>query len=160
MATGGNAQISNSTIAPNTALSRGSGISATEHSCQIQLQSTIVSNNGTAGDANNVWAFPDSVSGANDLIPNAAGLPSSMRADTLTAAPLLQPLAYNAGPNLTHAIGDGSPAIDAGNDAIGLVFDQRGEPFMREVGAAADIDALERQPIPDEIFHSGFDENF
>ena len=137
MLDGGNAQISNSTIAFNQASFRGAGISASEYSYSIDLESTIV--------ANNVWAFPDSVSGANNLVPNAPGLPAEMPSDTLTADPLLLPLADNGGATQTHALGDGSPAIDAGNDAIGLVFDQRGDGFLREVGAAADIGAFETQ---------------
>jgi hypothetical protein len=145
MLDGGNATISNSTIAFNQASFRGAGISASEYSYQIDLESTIVSNNTTGSDANNVWAFPDTVSGANNLVPNAPGLPAEMPGDTITADPLLQPLANNGGATQTHALGDGSPAIDAGNNTIGLVFDQRGDGFLREVGAAADIGAFETQ---------------
>ncbi|MEP7042913.1 MAG: choice-of-anchor Q domain-containing protein [Dokdonella sp.] len=145
MLDGGNAQISNSTIAFNQASFRGAGISASEYSYQIELQSSIVANNTTGSDANNVWAFPDTVSGANNLIPNAPGLPAAMPSDTLISDPLLQPLANNGGTTQTHALGDASPAIDSGNNAIGLVFDQRGDGYWREVGAAADIGAFEAQ---------------
>ncbi|MBA8888626.1 hypothetical protein FHW12_002859 [Dokdonella fugitiva] len=157
MLDGGDASFSNSTIAFNTAASRGAGISAGEYTYQIELQSTIVANNDTVGAANNVWAFPDTVGGANNLVPNAGG-PATMPADTITADPLLQPLANNGGATPTHALGDGSPAIDAGNNAIGLVFDQRGEGYPREAGVAADIGAYERQPVvSDVIFADGFD---
>jgi hypothetical protein len=156
---GSETHISNSTIAFNQAASRGAGISATEYTYQLELQSTLVSNNLTAGDANNVWAFPDTVSGANNLVPNAPGLPGEMPDDTLVGDPLLQPLADNGGATQTHALGVGSPAIDAGNDAIGLVFDQRGDGFPREVGAVADIGAFEQQAAadPDLIFKTGFE---
>jgi hypothetical protein len=151
----GNAQISNSTIAFNQASFRGAGVSATYYSYQIDLQSTIVSNNATGDDANNVWAFPGTVSGANDLVPNAPGLPAEMPADTIVDDPLLQPLADNGGTTMTHALGDGSPAIDRGNDAAGLVFDQRGDGFLREVGDSADIGAFEAQGAPPPSYSIG-----
>ena len=155
MLDGGNAQISNSTIAFNQASFRGAGISASEYSYSIDLQSTIVANNTTGSDANNVWAFPDSISGADNLVPNAPGLPAEMPPDTLTADPLLLPLADNGGATQTHALGGASPAIDAGNDAIGLVFDQRGDGFLREVGASADIGAFETQSAQPQTYTIG-----
>lgn len=158
MVDGGNAGFHNSTIAFNTGGTRGAGISAGEYSYSIELQSTIVANNQTAGSPADVWAFPETVSGANNLVQHASG-PAQMPSDTLTADPLLLPLADNGGATPTHALGKGSPAIDAGNDAIGLVFDQRGEGFDREVGAAADIGAYEQQAGTDTdvIFKDGFD---
>jgi len=58
-------------------------------------------------------------------------------------------LADNGGLTPTHALGDGSPAIDAGNPAVPggggtacAVTDQRG--FLRPLGAACDIGAFER----------------
>ncbi|MFC4820918.1 choice-of-anchor Q domain-containing protein [Dokdonella ginsengisoli] len=159
MLDGGRAQFSNSTIAFNQASERGAGISGSEYAYEIDLQSSIVAGNTTGTDANNVWAYPDTVSGANNLIPNAPGLPAAMPADTLTGDPLLLPLADNGGATPTHALGKGSPALDAGNNAVGLVFDQRGDGFPREVGAAADIGAFEQQAAaPDDtIFADGFD---
>ncbi len=147
MLDGGVATISNSTIAFNQGTSRGAGISASTYSYTVELQSTIISNNMNGADERDVFVFGE-VDGANNLIPNASGSPAPMPGDTITADPLLQPLANNGGPTLTHALGDGSPAIDAGNDAAGLVFDQRGEPYMRESGAAADIGAFEVQGTP------------
>ena len=60
--------------------------------------------------------------------------------------PLILPLADNGGPTMTVALQAGSPAMDAGDDAIlgspfNLVTDQRGEP--RENGAHVDIGAYE-----------------
>lgn len=159
MLDGGRARISNSTIAFNQANLRGAGISGSEYAYEIELQSSIVANNATGADANNVWAYPDTVSGAGNLIPNATGLPAAMPTDTLTADPLLLPLADNGGGLPTHALGEGSPALDTGNNALGLVFDQRGDGFPREVGAAADIGAFEQPPpdTSDVIFRDGFD---
>jgi hypothetical protein len=157
MLDGGDANFHNSTIAFNTAASRGAGISAGEYTYQIGLESTIVANNATAGAASDVWAFPDTVGGSHNLVPSADG-PADMPADTITADPLLLPLADNGGATPTHALDPASPAIDAGSNALGLVFDQRGEGYAREAGAGADIGAWEQQPTSaDVIFTDGFD---
>ena len=147
MLDGGSPTISNSTIAFNDATTRGAGISATYYSYTIELQSTIVSNNLRAGSERDVFVI-GSVDGANNVIPNASDSPAPMPGDTITADPLLQTLANNGGSTQTHALGEGSSAIDMGNDAAGLVFDQRGKPFMREFGGAADVGAFEVQPAP------------
>lgn len=57
----------------------------------------------------------------------------------------------------THALGAGSPAIDAGNNAAGLDYDQRGPGYQRVVGAQADIGAFESGNLIDEVFKDGFD---
>ncbi len=80
--------------------------------------------------------------GANYLVttPGSSPLP----ADTITADPMLEPLADNGGFTMTHALSAGSPAIDAGDNAAGLHTDQRGQGFPRVNGAQADIGAYER----------------
>ena len=60
--------------------------------------------------------------------------------------PKLGPLQDNGGPTFTHALLLGSPAIDAGNDAVtrpplNLTTDQRGLP--RKLGLHVDIGAVE-----------------
>jgi hypothetical protein len=71
-----------------------------------------------------------------------------------TDAPGLGPLADNGGPTWTHALLQGSPAIDAGNPAAIGDYDQRGEPYARVwdgdavPGAVIDIGAFELQPPP------------
>lgn len=63
----------------------------------------------------------------------------------------LQPLAANGGATLTHALGAGSAAIDAGDqpscDATLWMgnYDQRGTPFVLTSGAACDVGSLEVQ---------------
>lgn len=155
MADGGNVEFANATIAFNTATRRGAGISGTEYTYGIRLDSTIVANNSTNGTATNLWAFPKVVTGAKNLIPNADS-PANLPGDTLTADPGLQPLAANGGTTLTHALAAASPAIDAGS-AGGLVYDQRGAYWTRVAGAAADIGAYEAQPTPDTIFANSFE---
>jgi len=53
----------------------------------------------------------------------------------------------------THFLLPDSPAIDAGNDALGTSKDQRGTGFSRQAGAGVDIGAVES----DTIFVSGFE---
>jgi hypothetical protein len=57
--------------------------------------------------------------------------------------PLLLPLADNGGPNPTHALGCGSPAVNAGSNVIPLKWDQRGNGFPRKTGQNVDIGAVE-----------------
>ena len=40
--------------------------------------------------------------------------------------PVLGPLQNESGPTITHALETGSPAIDVGDDSVGLAYDQRG----------------------------------
>lgn len=56
----------------------------------------------------------------------------------------LGPLADNGGPTKTYALLEGSPAIDAGVSTE-LMFDQRGEPYHRNVNESPDIGAFEFQ---------------
>src|SRR5690606_31272205 len=67
-------------------------------------------------------------------------------------------LADNGGPTLTHALLDGSVAIDAGDDAAAvdsagnpLTTDQRGDGFDRMIGYGVDIGAFEVQTVA--IYH-------
>ena len=66
---------------------------------------------------------------------------------------LIQP--QEIGP-FTHALLDGSPAIDHGNNTVPYTVDQRGAPFARVSGAAADMGAYEVQQ-GDSLFSDGFD---
>jgi hypothetical protein len=59
--------------------------------------------------------------------------------------PLLGPLADKGGPTLTHALLNGSPAIDAGNNAYATDWDQRGPGYPRIVNGVIDIGAFEVQ---------------
>ena len=61
--------------------------------------------------------------------------------------PLLGPLADNGGPTQTHALLQGSPAINAGDPNVNspTEYDQRGADFTRVVGPAIDIGSYELQ---------------
>jgi CSLREA domain-containing protein len=57
--------------------------------------------------------------------------------------PMVGPLANNGGPTLTHALLEGSPAIDKGVAVEGITTDQRG--FARPQGTAPDIGSFESE---------------
>jgi PKD repeat protein len=115
-----------------------------------QLLNTIVANNSAAGSGpdvsgnfaslgHNLIGISDGSSGfgaSGDLLGSGA---SPMNAG-------LGPLQNNGGPTPTCALLSGSPAIDAGNDAVlsapyDLTTDQRG--FPRKSGSHVDIGAYE-----------------
>jgi len=98
---------------------------------------------------------------ANNLVRSTftVGLPS----DTLReSCPLLGPLRNNGGFTQTHALLNGSAAIDAGNNILSAPQDQRGStedpgppfPYARESNGIADIGAYEVQQ-EDSIFSTG-----
>jgi hypothetical protein len=140
--------IHSSTIAFNT----GGGVSGIyAYNAPLVLQSTIIADNARADLGLGGTA---TVSGANNLIVNAISVPP----DTIRACPQLGPLANNGGVTLTHMPRSTSPAVDAGNDNMALMYDQRGTGFPRIFGANADIGAVEWQGGTDEeIFNSGFE---
>ncbi|HEX7769169.1 MAG TPA: choice-of-anchor Q domain-containing protein, partial [Dokdonella sp.] len=73
--------------------------------------------------------------------------------------PALLPLADNGGLTRTYALGPASCAIDAGNpeNTQSTEYDQRSFPYLRNIGAAPDIGAYERQAPGDAIFGDGFE---
>lgn len=136
----------NTTVAFNTAaeafppLIDGGGIN---QSGTVRYNSSIIARNTVGGRPNGIYGRPNSgarMTGANNLIgvtnlvvPN----------DTIRTDPLLAPLADNGGRTLTHALRDGSPAIDHGNNIAGFLYDQRGAGYPRVKGVCADIGAFE-----------------
>jgi len=149
--------VNNSTIAFNTSGTYGGGV-ATNKTATITLFSTIISNNTatTTPASADLFSYsgPITVTGDHNLVI-ASDTGVTLPADTLTTDPLLQPLADNGGGTLTHALGAGSPAIDAGSNPLSLSFDQRGTPYPRVVGPSADIGAYELDT--DHIFGNGFE---
>jgi parallel beta-helix repeat protein len=140
--------ISNSTITANHAAG-GGGVSLRGQQGTFTLQSSLIAGNDAAVAADVGAVAPLTIAGANNLVVGA-GAGVTLPADTLHADPRLLPLADNGGPTRTHALGAGSPALDAGNDSAGLDTDQRGPGFPRRLGAATDIGAFEgfvAQPV-------------
>jgi CSLREA domain-containing protein len=124
----GTLSISSSTIAFNTAAQPGGGIAMGSGS--PTLRSTIVANNTAPfhPGSNNCYvplSAPITSQGKN--LENGTSCGFTQRSD-LNADPGLKPLRNNGGPTRTHALPEGSPAIDAGAIAIGDRTDQRGVP--------------------------------
>lgn len=153
--------VDNSTIAFNSAAGRGGGVTFADGGTgdsTLDLESTVIASNTAPSAADFSASAVPTIAGANNLVMDADPA-VTLPADTLTSDPLLQPLAGNGGSTQTLALGDGSPAIDTGNNVAGLATDQRGDGFPRVVGAAADIGAFEvQEQAPDDIiFMDGFD---
>jgi len=97
------------------------------------------------------------ISGANNLVGSHSG--ATLPPDTLSLDPMLGPLQDNGGATWTHALLPGSPAMDSGSNGAGMQFDQRGAPYLRVSGSAADIGAFEYQAaVIDAIFADGFED--
>lgn len=143
--------LENSTVAFNQG--GGPDIQLASHTDPVEFESSIFADNGSYDIGSEGYAF--TISGANNLVVGSSDV--TLPRDTLTTDPLLLPLANNGGQTLTHALADGSPAINAGNNVAGLSVDQRGTGYPRVFGAAADIGAYERQTVDDTIFVNGFD---
>ncbi len=141
----GTVTINNSTVSGNTSggIYNGGGT--------VILYNTVVANN----TANNCSGSPISTLGYN-LIGNNSGCTFNPSTGDLVGTsmspinPGMTPLQDNGGPTFTHALMEGSPAINAGNPVAPgsggtacLTTDQRG--ISRPVGTACDIGAFEGQ---------------
>jgi len=123
-----------------------------------ELTATIVSNNDTDNGANDIagpFGNLAAIQGANNLVMNsAAGV--TLPGDTLTVDPNLLPLTTDdGGTTATHPLPTNSAAVDAGSNIDLLGCDQRGYPYHRVAGSAADIGAYEIQELL--LFADNFD---
>jgi len=134
--------LNNSTIAFNQAVTAGGGVYASVTPSAFMLQSAIVADNAALGGPDIAARLPLTVTGSMSLV-RAPAANVTLPPDTLRSDPLLLSLAANGGPTRTHALSAGSPAIDRGNNLVGVDFDQRGPGFPRTLGAAPDIGAFE-----------------
>jgi hypothetical protein len=129
--------LTNVTLSDNYASVNGSGLrndgeATVVNSTIVANKGRGISNFGTITLANTILAdnSPDNCSGAiasagyNLDSGTSCGL--SATGDITDTAPLLGPLQDNGGPSWTHALLDGSPAIDAGSNAACPATDQRG----------------------------------
>jgi len=145
----------------------GGGLSAT--SSNVTLRNTIVAGNFRGGISSTTR---DDVNGAitatskKNLIGDGTGMTGISNGDAngnqvgSAGSPidaLLGKLIYNGGTTRTHGLLYNSPAIDAGDDTVGLSTDQRGLPRPADgdltAGAHVDIGSYERQatetrPVP------------
>ena len=152
----GDVSLLNSTVSGNSSGAIGGGGVVFLEYNSVTINNSIIAGNTASGTAPDVLAVDDVANNLivrNSLIGNATG--SGITAATgagniLNQAALLGSLADNGGPTLTHRLLPGSPAIDAGNNALAvdrggnaLTNDQRGE--ARIAFGTVDIGAYELQ---------------
>lgn len=172
----GTVSLSHSTIAfnfaENAVLSRspltkygpGMAVGAKFGSVAVTLQSSLLSNNTYGSTSPADLDLTVANTAAHTITFNAGPAHNLVRvtfagvpADTIqNGCPLLGPLRDNGGLTQTHALLSTSPAIDQGDNPGDLAWDQRGSPYARVSGSAADIGAYEVQQV-DIIFNNGFD---
>jgi hypothetical protein len=116
------------------------------------LSNSIVSANKAAGAFSDIGGTVKSSSGYN-LIGVGGGLTNGVNGNKVGITnPDLSPLGNNGGPTLTMTPLPGSPAIDAGSNALvpsGVTKDQRG--LARIFNSTVDIGAVEVQPIAPQL---------
>lgn len=146
----------NSTFTGNSALNNAGGFHRASSNLNVFLRNNVFAGNATTnGVSPDVTASVSVTSLGNNLVGVAGPTSGWIASDLLDQDPLLGALADNGGPTPSHALLDGSPAIDAGQDCVldqscadnNLAFDldtdQRGMP--RPAGPATDIGAYEVQ---------------
>ncbi len=112
--------------------------------------STAAGPNTVPSDIFKIGAFVLDTQSTYNLIGTggAGDVPAFTQHNLLGVDPRLGPLQDNGGPTQTMALLDGSPAFDAGNNALvpaGLTTDQRGLP--RVFDGTVDIGAFESQTV-------------
>jgi hypothetical protein len=127
-------------------LNAGAGLS-------LAMDHAIVAGNAAATCDEVHVSSPSLLTGASNLLGAVdAACPLSAALGYTEGDPLLEALAANGGPTLTHAIGPGSPAVDGGAETctdgagVALATDQRGPGYDRVVNGRCDIGAYELQP--------------
>jgi uncharacterized repeat protein (TIGR01451 family) len=162
----GTATLANVTVTNNRANSETSG-TGTGGGIYVASGIPLLSNTIVAGNFKGSGTSPDDIAGANVNIKSSFNLIGTGGAGGLTATdgnqvdvadPRLGPLADNGGLTWTHALLPGSPALEAGSNALiptdtfdldndldtaeTVPFDQRGTGFLR-VRDAADADTTQ-----------------
>ena len=158
-----NMTILNSTIASNSAASGGGiysyGVLLTIQDCTIvnssgsDLYNQSTQESCVVGNTIFSRVYGDISSQGHNLIADSSQGLGFVASDLLNVNPMLGPLQNNGGPTLTETPLPGSPAIDAGSNALAvdpstglpLCRRQRGISFPRIVNFTVDIGATEVQ---------------
>ena len=142
----GSVTIAYSTVSANTAANTGGGILSQGG---LTLTSALVAANSAPGSPDLHDGY-QAATATYSLIGSTIGhaIPNGTNGNIVGSAALLGALASNGGVTQTHALGAGSPAIDAipsGTNGCGTspATDQRG--IARPQGSACDIGAFELQ---------------
>ncbi len=134
--------LTNVTVSGNTAATGGGSGLYVLNSSTVTLNNTIVAGNTNGDIAVNQAS---TLSGSNNLIGtgSSGGLVNGTNGNIVGVSnPLLAPLGNYGGPTQTIALLPGSPAIDAGSNALAIgTTDQRGNSYVGTV----DIGAFESQ---------------
>ncbi|HET6633065.1 MAG TPA: choice-of-anchor Q domain-containing protein [Rhodanobacteraceae bacterium] len=143
--------ITDSTISGNTA-DKGGGVYTLGNDASelVDLRNTIVSGN-TATTGADLYAFSiNYVTAGYSLLGTALQTDLAGNGNIFSDSPGLGPLTGNGGPTQTMLPQGGSPAIDAGNNALvpaSTDYDQRGTGYARIVNGTVDIGAVEAQQV-------------
>lgn len=154
-------ELAHVTISGNSA-AQGAGVrlySTAAQGSTMVAQNSLFSGNAGAPDIEHLGGAADAIVGSNNLIGEIAGQ-VEFPLDTLRCDPQLRPLADYGGPTRTHALAEGTCAVDAGNTIVFFDHDQRGAGHPRQVGPSVDIGAYEYNPDDaeqDRVFADGFD---
>jgi hypothetical protein len=118
----GTVEFTNTTMAYNDAASGGAvAYSDVPVTREVRSSNTILSNNTPSNCAQPLTSLGHNLEDADTCGLTEPG-------DVTSADPLLLPPADNGGPTFTHALLEGSPAIDAGATGGCPDYDQRGAP--------------------------------
>ena len=157
---GATTSVANSTIVFNTGNVGASGLRVRSTFAELDITSTIVASNPGPQGTYDVDFDGKTLSGSDNLI-SSMNVVAPAGLITVTGDPLLGPLANHGGPTRTHALLPGSPAIAMGDDLAGLLYDQRGNGYLRTVTLIkvswTDIGAYQVQLFDDDqIFFDAF----
>jgi hypothetical protein len=141
---GGDLTINNSTLSDSFAPTGGGiynvGVLELSNSIVANTKSSYLNNPDDCKNQGGTMTIRSSLIELNSVAPNNCGT------GAISADPLLGSLQANGGATPTMALSAGSPAIDAGNDAICAPTDQRG--VTRPQGSHCDMGAYEYQGAP------------
>ena len=173
----GGVSLVNSTITENYFSSSGEGsgirVGSSSAAATLTIINSIVAGNETGFTTEiDIQNIPtENVIIQHSLIGSTreTGITTATGTGNILDTPaLLGPLADNGGPTLTHAILPGSPAINAGNNALAvdangipLTNDQRGSGFDRIQFGTVDIGAFESDlsvPVPPTVVSTTINE--
>ncbi len=157
-----NDTFAHNTVAGGTWGSDGSGSGSAVYNLSLTAghTSTLTAANTIFGDAtgssdvvNDQYSGTATINatGPNIVVTSVDNIGGTMTGTSFTIAnPDLGQLEANGGPTRTFALNPGSPAIDAGSNAVigSLTTDQRGPGFDRVVNGTVDIGAFEVQTTP------------